>query len=87
MRNIGFALVSAAALGLAACSSGEDQLNNVDINAADTSELNDLANAAANDAEAEALGNQLDQLNAESEAAPVDNLANPSEADTPVNGM
>ena len=91
MKKLTFALVGAASLAIAACSSGSDDATNVDVNADNAAELNDLANAAANDAasEAETLANQQAQLNAENEAAaePTDNLANQSEADAAVNGM
>lgn len=89
MRRVTFAFVAAATIALAACGRSEDVGDNVDANAVETQELNDLANAAANDAEADALGNQLDQLNAENEAAadPADDLVNQSEVDAAVNGM
>ena len=63
MKNFGFALVGAASLALAGCnSSNEDSLSNVDTNV-DTGSLNELAdNAAGVAAEAEALGNQAQQL-------------------------
>lgn len=63
MKYFGFALVGAASLALAGCnSSNEDSLSNVDTNA-DTGNLNELAdNAAGVAAEAEALGNQAQQL-------------------------
>lgn len=90
MRKLTFALIGTASLMVAACSGGDETLNNVDANGAEAGELNDLANAAANDAasEAETLANQQAQLNAENEAAePIDNLANQSEADANVIGM
>jgi hypothetical protein len=66
MKKFGFALVGAASLALAACSSSdEDSLTNVDLNA-DAGNLDALAhNAADVAAEAEALGNQAQQLEQE----------------------
>ena len=74
MNKIAFAMVAAASVALAACSGADDDsLNNVETydNASD---LNALATDAANDAEAEALGNQAQQLNEEGNAAAVDEL-------------
>jgi predicted component of type VI protein secretion system len=64
MKKLGFALVGAASLALAGCSgNNQDSLNNVDLNANAGGDLNALANDAANvAAEAEALGNQAQQL-------------------------
>ena len=63
MKKLGFALVGAASLALAGCGgSNQDSLNNVDLNA-NAGNLDALANDAANvAAEAEALGNQAQQL-------------------------
>ena len=50
-------------------------------------QLNDLANEAANNAEAEALGTQQQQLEAQN-AANADNTTNPGDADEQnVSGM
>ena len=95
MKKLSFAIVGAAALALAACNnSSQDAVgDNADLNAATADDLNGLAGDAANDAEAEALGNQAAQLNAEAEAAAAENTAdddvetNASDADTAVNGM
>ncbi|HKX92877.1 MAG TPA: hypothetical protein VJM15_10715 [Sphingomicrobium sp.] len=86
MRKLGFLLVGSAALATAACSGGnEDQVNNAEMNQP-TPELNALANDAANTAEADALGNQLNQLNQED--AVTDNTVNPADADEQnVSGM
>ncbi len=87
MNKLTFALVGATSLALAACTN-QDQ---VDENAnAETENLDALAGDAANDAEAEALGNQADQLNAAADdlANSSDGLeANAAEADAAVNGM
>ncbi len=96
MRKLGFALVGAAALALAACGGqSEDTLDenigqNADLQA---SELNALADNAALEAETEALGNQAQQLDAE----PVANNAatnatdgvttEPSDVEDEVQGM
>src|SRR5688500_2356604 len=70
MKKIAFAIVGAASIALAGCGGqGDDTLgdkvaDNFD-NAADN--LDALAGNAANDAEAEALGNQADQLREEGE--------------------
>ena len=89
MKFRAFAMIGAAALAVSACSSGnQDQVDENAVNA-DTTNLDALANDAANDAEAEALGNQADQLANEANALDnaADNLGSTSEADTPVNGM
>ena len=91
MNKFAFALVGTAALALAGCNNNQDQLDeNAQANAEATENLDALAGDAANDAEAEALGNQAEQLNAAAEE--VDNAsdgleANASEADAAVNGM
>lgn len=86
MKKFVFALVGTAALLTAACNRGnEDQVNNAEMNQP-SAELNALANDAANNAEADALGNQLNQLNQENAAA--DNTTNPEDADEQnVSGM
>ena len=87
MNKLTIALVGATSLALAACTN-QDQ---VDENAnAETENLDALAGDAANDAEAEALGNQADELNAAADdlANSSDGLeANAAEADAAVNGM
>jgi hypothetical protein len=54
---------------LASCGSNDDTVNTVDVNAADTNQLDDLSSVAANDAanslEMETLGNQAAQLEEE----------------------
>ena len=82
-----FVLSSAAALILAACSSGDqDAVDNAEMNQP-AADLNALADDAANDAanaEAAALGNQQDQLEQEN----LDNTVNPADADEQnVSGM
>ena len=80
-----------AALALAACQNNQDQVDENAVNLdAGSEDLNALAGEAANDAEAEALGNQAAQLNAEADAAAneADNMTtNASDADVAVNGM
>jgi len=79
MKRLTFALASAATLLLAACGGGnQDQVNNAEMNQAGAEDLNALANDAATDnAEAQALGNQQEQLNQESG----DGTVNPEDAD------
>lgn len=80
MKRFSFAIVATAGLMLASCGgSNEDATNDVDVNAAQSGELNDLSMEAANDAansvEMETLGNQANQLEQEAPentAAPVD---------------
>jgi len=84
-----FALTSAAALALVACSSGnDDAVSNAEMNQP-AAELNGLADDAANDAanaEAAALGNQLDELNQQGTVE--DNATNPTdEQEQNVSGM
>jgi uncharacterized protein YidB (DUF937 family) len=65
MRKIAFAMVAAASIALAGCGGqGDDALGeNVQENMENQAEnLDALAGNAATDAEAEALGNQADQL-------------------------
>jgi outer membrane biogenesis lipoprotein LolB len=79
MKKLGFMVTGIAALGLAACSSNnQDAVNNAELNQPAADNLNELSSNAANDAEAAALGNQQNQLNAENAAAE-DNTTNPSE--------
>ena len=90
MNKLTFALVGAASLALAACQNNQDQVDENAVNAEATENLDALAGDAANDAEAEALGNQAAELNAAAEE--LDNAsdglqANASEADAAVNGM
>lgn len=87
MKKLVFALTGVAALALAACSSNDqDQVNNVEMNQP-ASDLNTLSTEAANDAanaEADALGNQVNQLENQS----ADNTVNPDDAqEQNVSGM
>lgn len=79
--KIAFAFAGAAALALAACSSGnDDALANAEMNQS-TENLDTMAGDSANDianAEAVALGTQEQQLEAENAA---DNAVNPIDAD------
>ena len=63
MKKLVFALAGAA-LALSACNSGDEATDNGTLNAASTEDLNQAASDAANAAEAEAaaLGDQLNQL-------------------------
>ena len=78
MKRLAFAFAGAAALSLAGCnSSNEDQVKNAELNQPTTDELNQAASDAANDAanaEAAALGQQEQQLNANA-----DNNVSPSD--------
>ena len=91
MKKFAFALVGAASIALAGCNNNPDQVDeNAEANGAAAENLDALAGEAANDAEAEALGNQAAQLNAAAEelANANDGLeTNASEADAAVNGM
>jgi len=85
MKKLTFALVGTAALLIAACNRGnEDQVNNAEVNQP-ASDLNALANNAANVAnEADALNAQAQNLANES----TDNTVNPKDADEQnVSGM
>ena len=85
MKKLTFALVGTTALLTAACNRGnEDQVNNAEMNQPAT-DLNALANEAAN-TEVNNLGNQQEQLN--NEAKSDDNTVNPKDADEQnVSGM
>jgi hypothetical protein len=79
MKYLSFAVIGAAALLTAACNRGnEDQVNNAEMNQTGAEQLNDLANEAAANAEADSLANQQQQLNAENTAT--DNTTNPDDA-------
>ena len=87
MKKLVFALIGVAGVTLAACSvNNQDQVNNAEMNQP-ASDLNALSSDAANDAansEAEALGNQENQL----ENQPADNTVNPDDAqEQNVSGM
>lgn len=88
MKKFGFALVGAASLALAGCGgNNDDALNNVE-NMDAAANLDALSNEAANDAEAEALGNQAAQLNQEGNATTDElNASSDSKADENVSGM
>ena len=90
MKKFAFALVGTATLALAACNNNQDQVDENALANTETENLDALAGDAANDAEAEALGNQAAELNAAADelANASDNLeANTAEADAAVNGM
>ena len=88
MKKLSFAVIGAIALAVGACSGGsEDQVNNAEMNQPGQ-ELNGLAADAANTAEADALGNQQQQLENNVADAPADNTVNPADADEQnVSGM
>ena len=69
--------LAGATLGLAACSSGGDA-DNAAMNEPSVEELDQGASDAANDAEAAALGDQLNEL--ENAPAPADNVADATDA-------
>lgn len=83
MKKLVFACLGAVALLTSACSSNNaDQVNNAEMNQTGAEQLNDLANEGANNAEAEALGTQQQQLEAQAAAtANTDNTTNPVEND------
>ncbi|WP_156029862.1 hypothetical protein [Sphingomonas sp. URHD0057] len=86
MKKLVFALSGLAAITFGGCNyNSQDQVNNAEMNQPAT-DLNALSNEAANDAansEADALGNQENQL--ENESA---NTLNPSDAqEQNVSGM
>jgi len=87
MKRLAFVTVGAASLLLAACHRGnEDAVQNAELNQPDAEQLNELANQAAIDANAASL-NQANTLRDENAAA-VDNVVNPKEADEQnVSGM
>lgn len=92
MKKLHFALAGAAALALGACGSRTDNVQNIDANgASQTDQLNRLADDAANQAEAEALGNQQERLEQRQEdAANADTAADPTvdaNPDENVSGM
>ena len=89
MKKLAFVIVGISSLGLAACSSSnnQDTVNNAELNQPAADNLNELSSSAANDAEAAALANQQAALNAENAAAQ-DNTTNPTDAqEQNVSGM
>ena len=79
MKKLSLAAAGFALIALAGCDRGNEDRLNVDANAADSAELNALADNAANLAsEAEQLENQAEQLNQEAQA-----LDNAAGAETP----
>ena len=88
MKKLTIVLIGSGALLTAACNKGnDDQVNNVELNQP-AAELNDLANEAANTANAaEALNTQVQNLANETNAVE-DNTVNPKDADEQnVSGM
>ena len=91
MKKLVFVVTGIAALGLAACSSNnQDAVNNAEVNQPSAEQLNQLSTDAANDAantEAATLANQQAELNSQNAAAE-DNTTNPSDAqEQNVSGM
>ena len=95
MKKFAFAVVGAASIALAGCGGkGDDALGeNVQENMENQADNLDALAANAGDAEAEALGNQADELRnegARAEEAIDDadvNASNQAEVDRAVNGM
>jgi hypothetical protein len=86
MKRLAFVTLGAASLVLAAChKDNQDAVQNAELNQPDAEQLNELANQAAVDANAQApVNNTLHDEN----AAAVDNTVNPKEADEQnVSGM
>ena len=95
MNKLGFAVVGALSLVLAACGRNDaDTLNEAELQNYEAETLNDLATDAAN-AEMEALGNQQQQLAQENVAEAVEEedttndalKTSPSEVEDDVQGM
>lgn len=82
MKKLVFIATGIAALGLAACTSNnQDAVNNAEVNQPAAEDLNQLSTDASNDAanaEAATLANQQAQLNS-ANAAAEDNASNPTE--------
>ena len=88
MKKLTIVLIGSGALLVAACNKGnDDQVNNVELNQP-AAQLNDLANEAANTANAaEALNTQVQNLANETNTIE-DNTVNPKDADEQnVSGM
>jgi hypothetical protein len=86
MKRSGVAIVAAATLALAACSKSEENATNLE-NVA-TSNLDELANETANQAEAETLANQQAELENQDSADNATNEVTPTEdPDENVSGM
>jgi len=88
MKRLTFVIAGAAILTLSACgSSKQDQVDNAVMNQPNADQLNELANAAANDAanaSAPVAVNNVD----ENASAPVENTTNPTDAEEQnVSGM
>lgn len=88
MKRLTFIIAGAAVLTLSACGgSKQDQVDNAVMNQPNADQLNELANAAANDAAnapAPVAVNNVD----ENVSAPVENTTNPTDAEEQnVSGM
>lgn len=88
MKRLTFVIAGAAALTLSACGSNkQDQVDNAVMNQPNADQLNELANAAANDAANAPATAPLNNVD-ENASAPVDNTANPTDAEEQnVSGM
>ena len=88
MNKLTFALLGVAAITLGGCdSSNQDQVNNAVMNQPNADQLNALADNAANDA-ANTPAPVVNKARDENMAAPVDNTANPTDAqEQNVSGM
>jgi hypothetical protein len=86
MKRLAFVVIGAGSLVLSACHNGnEDAVQNAELNQPDAEQLNDLANQAAVDANAQAPVNNVLQ---DENAAATENTVNPKEADEQnVSGM
>lgn len=77
MKRLGFVIVGAASLGLAACNnSNQDAVSNAELNQPAADDLNTLANQAAANAEDQNLAQQPTDQN----AAADENVTNPTDA-------
>ena len=93
MKRFSFAIVATASLILASCGGNEDTINEADVNAAQSDQLNDLSSAAANDAantaELDTLGEQANQLEQEpvAENTTANETSDPDDEAMNVSGM
>lgn len=85
MKRFSLAIVAIAGLALASCGGNEETINEADVNAAQSDQLNDLSSAAANDAanaaELETLGEQANQLEQEPATENTTAAAEPADPD------
>lgn len=88
MKRLTFVIAGAAALTLSACGSNkQDQVDNAVMNQPNADQLNELANAAANDAANAPAPVAVNNVE-ENASAPVENATNPTDAEEQnVSGM